>query len=125
MPSKPKLSDAQRALLIRAVERPNEDGFVRLHGRGEHASYHVLAKQGLLGPLERFVGGAFAAATDDGRALVDMWRCASCRHVEYHCLARGCNHHDAERGDSGEASGWCDCEAFVPAPEASQVQGAV
>lgn len=51
--------------------------------------------------------------TPAGNSLVESWRCAACGHTAYHCPASGCNYHDEAAGESGEESGWCECEVFV------------
>jgi hypothetical protein len=100
-PSPPKLTDAQRALIIRAVEL---GGDVRIRHR-EYASAAVLECHGLgahvvgLGGVNRFAVG------DKAKDLVESWRCGSCGHLEYHCPASGCNHADDD--------GWCACDGFV------------
>lgn len=107
-----KLSDAQRAMLIRAVER---DG-CRIHGAGAKATAIVLVRLGLI-----HESTIRATPTTEGRKLVESWRCAACGHLEYHCPASGCNHYDkappdpygdAEPGEAATID--CDCEEFVP-----------
>lgn len=101
------LSDPQRALLIRAVEDKSGDG-ARAKGAGGVATARVLYRHGLVARVERCV-----KPTKTGRQIVESWKCAACGHYSYHCPAGGCNHYDEETAESGDDSGWCDCDGFV------------
>ena len=101
------LSDAQRTLLIRVVERAEKGGNgVRPKG-AQLRSAEILRRRDLV----RGVGELYPQI--DGKALVDSWRCAACGHLAYHCPASGCNHYERRVGPSDPFVGDCDCEVFV------------
>lgn len=98
-----KLTDPQRALLIRVVEHAKRGGNgVFVKGQGRRMTAEVLRRHNLVrGTIELF-------PQIDGNKLVESWRCGNCGHLEYHCPASGCNHFDPVNGGSD-----CDCEDFV------------
>lgn len=122
MSTVPKLSDNMRTALLALVEGRSAERALPGRGRNVHGTLVSLGKRDLL--KYGRVGGTMGwEVTDAGRALVASWRCAACGHVAYHCPASGCNHHDEATAESGNDSGWCECEEFVaPSPTGSNAE---